>query len=60
MMTKMMDTETRQADRLVVRVKSHSYQPSKAELEKPITLPPGTTCEDLMRAAVTPVRVVEK
>lgn len=60
MTTKTMDTETREADHPVLGVKSHSYQPSKAELEEPITLPPGTTGEDLMQAAVTPVRVVEK
>lgn len=46
--------------RPVVRVKPHSYQPSKAELEEPIRLPQGTTPEDLARAAVTPVTVVEE
>lgn len=39
---------------------SHTYQPTKAEIEEPITLPAGTTGEDLLRAAVTPVRVVEQ
>ncbi len=43
-----------------MRVKRHSYQPSKAELEEPIVLPAGTTPEDLGRAAVMPVTVVEE
>lgn len=51
---------TRPDNRPVVRVKTRTYQPSKAEMEQPVTLPPGTTPEDLMRAAVTPVRIVEK
>ena len=45
--------------RPTVRVKSHVYQPSKAELDEPVSLPPGTTLRDLARAAVTPVTVVE-
>ena len=49
-----------ESDRPVVRVKPHSYQPSKAELEEEIDLPPGTTPEDLARAAVTPVTVIEE
>jgi len=52
--------QTKPEDRPTVRVKHHSYQPSKAELEEPIILPPGTTPEDLARAAVTPVNVVEE
>ena len=43
-----------------VRVKRHSYQPSRAELREPVVLPPGTTPEDLARAAVRVVRVVEE
>ena len=42
----------------VVRVKRHTYQPSKAELEQSISL--AVTPEELARAAVTPVRVVEE
>ena len=38
----------------VVQVKPHSYQPSKAELEEPVTVPHGTTPEDLARAAIPP------
>lgn len=41
-----------------VRLKRSTYQPSKAELEEPITVPPGTTPEDLARAIVRPVRIV--
>lgn len=41
----------------VVRVKPRS-RPTKAEMEEPITFPPGTTPEDLARALMTPVRVV--
>ena len=52
--------QTKPEDRPTVRVKPHSYQPSKAELEAPFTLPPGTTPEDLARAAVTPVNIVEE
>ena len=48
-----------ESDRPVVRVKPPSYQPSKADLEEEIELPPGTTPEDLARAAVTPVTVIE-
>lgn len=44
----------------VVRVKHHSYQPSRAELREEITLPPGTTPEMLAKAAVAVVRVVEE
>ena len=41
----------------VVRVKPHSYQPSKAELEAPIRI--DATPQQLAKAAVTPVRVLE-
>ncbi|MCY4122421.1 MAG: hypothetical protein OXG72_16040 [Acidobacteria bacterium] len=44
----------------VVRVKPRSYRPTTAEMNEPITFPPGTTPEDLARALVTPVRVVEE
>ena len=44
----------------VVRVKHHSYQPSRAELREPVALPPGTTPEMLAKAAVRVVRVVEE
>ena len=45
---------------MAVQVKPHSYQPSKAELEELVTLPTGTTPEDVARAAVTLVTVIEK
>lgn len=44
--------------RRTVRLKHPSYQPSKAELEEPITFPPGTTPEDVLRAVVQPVNIV--
>lgn len=45
----------------VVRVKHHScQQPGRAELQEEIRLPPGTTPEDLARAAVRVVKVVEE
>ena len=44
--------------RPTVRLKRCTYQPSKAELEEPVTVPPGTTPEDLARAIVRPVNVV--
>ena len=47
-------------DRPIVRLKPNTYQPTAAELKEPITLPPGTTPEDLARALVTPVRIVEE
>ena len=40
-----------------IRVKPHSYQPSKAEREEPINL--NATPEQIVRAAVTPVRIIE-
>ena len=46
-------------NRPTIRVKPHSYQPSKAELEAPTRLPSGTTPQQLAKAAVTPVRIVE-
>ena len=45
------------ADRQTINVKPHSYQPSKAELEEPIHI--KATPQQLAKAAVTPVRIVE-
>lgn len=42
----------------VIHLKPMSYQPSKAELEEPVTFPEGTTPEDLAQAVVQPVRIV--
>ena len=47
-------------DAPVVRVKHHGYQPSRAELREEIKLPAGTTPEQMAKALVTPVRVVEE
>ena len=44
-------------DRPTIRVKPHSYQPSKAEREAPFRL--NATPEQIAKAAVTPVRIVE-
>ncbi len=50
-------------DRPTVRVKPHSYQPSKAELEEPFVIrkPDGAmpTPEELARVALRPAKVVE-
>ena len=51
--------ENRDRDLPVVRVRPRSYQPTVAELNEPIALPPETTLEDVARVLVTPVRVVE-
>lgn len=40
-----------------VRVRPHSYQPRKAELEKPVKI--DATPEQLARAILRPVRIVE-
>ena len=40
-----------------IRVKPHSYQPSKAEREAPIRI--NATPEQIARAVVTPVRIIE-
>ena len=49
--------------RPTIRVKPYSYQPSKAELEEPVVLrnPDGSqpTFEEVTRAIVTPVRIIE-
>ena len=46
-----------------VRVKPHTYQPSKAELEEPIILrkPDGSrpTVDEVLDAVLAPVKVVE-
>ena len=46
-----------QPDRPTVRVKPHSYQPSKAELDEPIRI--DATPQQIAKAVVTPVRIVE-
>lgn len=50
-------------DRPTVRVKPHSYQPSKAELEEPVVIRKADgsvpTPEELARAALRPMNVVE-
>ena len=40
-----------------IRVKPHSYQPSKAEREATIHL--NATPQQIAKAAVTPVRIIE-
>lgn len=47
-------------NRPVVRVKPRSYQPTAAELAEPIVFPAGVTPDDLARALVTPVTIVEE
>ena len=37
-----------------------SYQPSKAEMEKPLEFPEGTTPDDLAKAVVVPVKIAWK
>ena len=50
-------------DKPTVRVKPHSYQPSKAERDAPIDIrkPDGTwpTVDEFMDAAFGPVEIVE-
>lgn len=50
-------------NRRTVRVRPHSYQPSKAEIEAPIDLrkPDGTrpTVDEVVAAAFGPVEIVE-
>ena len=54
---------TKPEPRPTVRVKPHSYQPSKAELEEPFVIrkPDGSipTPAELVRAALRPVNVIE-
>ncbi|MDE0270131.1 MAG: hypothetical protein OXP11_02895 [Gammaproteobacteria bacterium] len=50
-------------DKPTVRVKPHSHQPSKAELEEPVIIrkPDGSvpTPEELARVALRPMKVIE-
>ena len=50
-------------DQPTVRVKPHSYQPSKAELEEPVVIRKADgsvpTPEELARVALRPMNVVE-
>ena len=50
-------------DKPTVRVKPHSYQPSKAELEEPVVIRKADgsvpTPEELARAALRPMKIVE-
>ncbi|MCY4461648.1 MAG: hypothetical protein OXC26_14825 [Albidovulum sp.] len=50
-------------DRPTVRVKPHSYQPSKAELNEPIVIRKRDgsvpSPEELVRTALRPMKVVE-
>lgn len=57
-MTKQKPQPVNVNDRPTIRLKPPGYQPSKAELEEPITVPPGTTPEDLLRAVCRTVKVV--
>ena len=41
----------------VVRVRPHTYQPSKTELDEEVRL--DATPEDLVRAVLQPVQIVE-
>lgn len=53
----------REIVRRIVRVKPHTYQPSKAELEEPIILrkPDGSlpTVDEVVDAVLSPVEIVE-
>ena len=42
----------------IVRVKKHAYQPSKAELDADVGV--DVTPDDIAKAIVTPVRVIEE
>ena len=53
----MTDKEPVKIKRRAVRVRPHSYQPSKAELETPVKI--DATPDDLAAAIMRPVRVVE-
>jgi len=43
--------------KLIIEVKPHIYQPSKAELNEPVKI--KTTPENLARAVLRPVKIVE-
>ena len=47
----------KERERPEVRVKPHSYQPSKAELETPVKI--DATPEQLARAVLRPVKIIE-
>lgn len=49
--------EPREIVRREVRVKPHSYQPSKAELEEPVRI--DATPDELAEAVLRPVRMTE-
>lgn len=55
--------QPRQIDRREVRVRPHSYQPKKAELEEPVAIrkKDGTmpTPEELAKGALGQVKIVE-
>ena len=55
--------EPREIERSAVRVKPHSYQPSKAEMEEKIVIrkPDGSapSPEELARVALRPMSIVE-
>ena len=50
-------TTPKTPDRPTVRVKPHSYQPSKAERDAPIRI--NATPDQIVKAAVTSVRIIE-
>ena len=50
------ETNDGQAQKEVITLKSHTYQPSKAEKEEEISIP--TTPENLLKATVHPVKIV--
>ncbi|MDE0174310.1 MAG: hypothetical protein OYH76_17995 [Defluviicoccus sp.] len=56
-MAKAKPREPVKIERRTVRVKPHSYQPSKAELEEPVKI--DATPEELAAAVLRPVRIVE-
>ena len=47
---------TEEAKREVTLVR-RTYQPSKAELEEPVTFPEGTTPDDIAKALMRPVEI---
>ena len=48
---------SKESERPEVRVKPHSYQPSKAELEAPVKI--DATPDALARAVLRPAKVVQ-
>ena len=44
----------------IVRLKHHTYQASKAELDAPIILPGNPTAEELARALLKPAKIVHE